>query len=304
MRKDTTDDDGLTGQLVSVFGHVQLFHLQLHTGLTEAFYLFAVPFIGKIADDAFGNARPDFIHLHQFVQRSLGQCIDATESFRQGLGGSFAHKADAQSKQHPFERHFKGRTHPFQDVQGRLLAHTFQAGNVRCLQSIEVGNGMNQSFLIELVDGFRAKPINIHRLPADKMLDFSLDLRRTGRIVGAIMGCFTFIACQRATTFGTLVDEAHLIAHQETGIHIHAYNLRDDFASLFHIHHIADVEVKPLDDVGIVQGSPLHHRTGQLHGVEIGHRSDGSRTTYLISHLIQASTCSFGLKFISDGPSG
>ena len=157
---------------------------------------------------------------------------------------------------------------------------------------------MDEAFLIELVDGFGAESVDIHGLTAHEMLYLALDLGRTSGIVGAIMGCFALVAGQRATTFGAFVDETHLVAHHETGIHVHAYNLRDDFATLLYIHPVADVEVEPLDDVGIVQGGTLHHGSGQLHGVEVGHRSHGTGASHLVGNAIEAGTGSFGLEFV------
>ena len=163
---------------------------------------------------------------------------------------------------------------------------------------------MNQAFLIKLVDGFRAQSINIHRFATHEMLYLALDLRRTSRIIGAIMRRFALIACQRATTFRTFVDETDLIAYHETGIHIHTYNLRDDFTALFYIHHITNVQVEPFNDIGIVQGSTLHHRTGQLDRIEIGHWRNGTGASYLISHHIQSGACPFCLELIGYGPTG
>ena len=163
---------------------------------------------------------------------------------------------------------------------------------------------MNQAFLIELVDRFRAQSVDVHRLTAHEMFNLTLDLRRTCRIIGTIMGRFAFVTCQRAATFRTFIDETDLITHHKTGIHIHSNNLRNDFAALFHIHHIADVQVEPFNDVGIVQRSTLHHRTCQLNRIQIGHRCYGTCTSYLISYQIQTGTSSFSLEFISNSPTG
>ena len=98
MGKHAADDNGLASQLIGVFREVQFFHLQLNACFTEFFYLLPILFVGKIADDAFGDSCSDFVYLHQIVQRSRCQLVDAPEGFRQGLGRRFSHKADAQSE--------------------------------------------------------------------------------------------------------------------------------------------------------------------------------------------------------------
>ena len=163
---------------------------------------------------------------------------------------------------------------------------------------------MNQAFLIELVDGFRAQSVNIHRFATHEMLYLALDLRRTCRIIGAIMGRFALITCQRTAAFRTFVDETDLIAYHKTGIHIHTYNLRNDFAALFHINHIANMQVESFDDVGIMQGSTFHHRTGQLNRIQIGHRCYSTSTSDLICHHIQSGACPFCLELVGYRPTG
>ena len=163
---------------------------------------------------------------------------------------------------------------------------------------------MNHAFLIELVDGFGTQTVYVHRLTAHKMFDFTLDLWRARSVVGAIMGSFALITGQRTTAFRTFGDETNLVAQHETGFLIHPYNLRNDFSSLFHIYHIAQAQVQAFDDIGIVQRGALHNRTCQLHRIQIGHRSHGSCTTYLIGNAVQTGTSPFCLEFIGNRPTG
>lgn len=73
---------------------------------------------------------------------------------------------------------------------------------------------------------------------------------------------------------------------------------------LFHIHHVAYMQVQPLDNICIVQGGTFHNGAGQLYGVQIGNRSDCAGTSYLVGNPIQACQCTFCLEFVCDGPPG
>ena len=100
---------------------------------------------------------------------------------------------------------------------------------------------MQQFVLIKQIDGFTTQSVDIHGFAADKMFNFSLDLGRTGIIIGAVMGCFTFEPHQLGTAFGTFLNEFHFIADHEPGIFVHCCNFWNNFSTFFHKNHIANV---------------------------------------------------------------
>ena len=53
-----------------------------------------------------------------------------------------------------------------------------------------------------------------------------------------------------------------------------------------------------------MQGSPFHRSAGNMHRLQIGYRRDGTCPPYLINHIDQGRLHLFGLKLISNGPTG
>ena len=137
------------------------------------------------------------------------------------------------------------------------------------------------------------------------MLYFPFNLRRTSGFIGAIVGCFSFKTYQFAAAFGTMGDKLHFFTDKHTaGILIDTGYFGDDFTAFFHIHHVAYMQVQPLDNICIVQGGTFHNGAGQLYGGQIGNRSDCAGTSYLVGNPIQACQCTFCLEFVCDGPPG
>ena len=136
------------------------------------------------------------------------------------------------------------------------------------------------------------------------MFDASLDLRRTTCIVGTIPRCLTLITHQRGATLRTTLDKLHRHGDDRPLVDVHPHNLGDDLTTFLHIDIIADMQIKALDKVLIVQRGTFHSRTSQLHRIHIGYRRDGPCTSHLIGHLIQSGTHALSLELIGDGPTG
>ena len=302
MGEYAADDDGLALQLVGLPGCLFLADGHLHSGFTQAFDKLEILFAVEITQDALCNLFTDFVHVNQVVQRSRFQVVDGAERTCHFLGHGFAHKADAQCKDDTLVGNGLRFLYSLYDVLGRFFSHAVQPADVCCLQRVEVGHVVNQSLLIELVDGFRSQPFDVHGTAADEMLDAALYLCGATVFVRAVMCGFVLVAYQSAAAFRTVCDESHLLASFRTCVLVHSRNLRNDFAALFHVHHIAQMQVERLDDVGIVERSTFHHRTRKLNRFQIGHGSYRSRTSHLIRHLQQFGASLFRLKFISDGP--
>ena len=134
------------------------------------------------------------------------------------------------------------------------------------------------------------------------MLDATFDLWRTTCIVWTIPGSLAFISYQGRAAFRTTFDKLHRLCDDGALVDVDTHNLRDNLTALLHIDIIADMQVKTLDEVLIVQCGALYGSASQLHGIHIGHRGDGTCTPHLISYLVQTGTYSFCLELISNGP--
>ena len=119
------------------------------------------------------------------------------------------------------------------------------------------------------------------------------------------MGCLAFEPHQRCAALGAAGDKLYLFAQQyAAGIGVHTRYLGDDFTAFFNIDHVADVQVEAFDDVGIVERGAFYDGSRQLHGVQIGHWRDGTRTAHLVAHLVEPCQRAFGLELVGDGPAG
>ena len=74
---------------------------------------------------------------------------------------------------------------------------------------------------------------------------------------------------------------------------VNAHNLGNDFTALLHIEHVALVDVKLRDDVGIVQRGALDDGAAQQHRIQIGHGGDDTRAAHLERYRLQP--CAFAL---------
>ena len=137
------------------------------------------------------------------------------------------------------------------------------------------------------------------------MLYAPFDLRRTGRVVGAIVRRLAFVAHKRCAAFGTGLYELHGSPAMGDTIRrnvCHAHYLGNNFARFFYAHHVAYVEVELADNVFVVQRGAAHGGAGQQHGLHIRHRRDSTRAPHLECHVEQARHGLLGLKLVGYGP--
>ena len=257
----------------------------------------------EVGDDALGHYLADTLNLLQFLKACIHQRIDILEMARQQLSRRLAHKTDAEGEDHTLERHLFRGGDTIHNPLGRLGARAI-AINLLHIDVVEIGNVMDESLTEVIVDGLRAEGVDVHSFAGDEVLDAPLDLWRTTRIIGTIPGGLALIAYEGCAALRTALDELHRLGDDGTLIDINTHDLGDDFATLFYVDIIADVEVERADKVFIVERGALHGGACQLHRIHIGHRGDGTRTAHLISDLIQSGANAFGLELISNSPAG
>ena len=258
----------------------------------------------EIGDNALGHHLTDALHLHQVFQRGIHQRIDVLEMAGQQFAGSLAHETDAQGKDYALEGNLLGGFDAFNDVLGREAAVLVAARDLGHGEVIEVGHVVHESAAPVFVHRLGPQRHDVHGAARDEMLDAPLDLRRTTAVVRAIVHGLALVAHQRRAAFGTARDELHGLRDDGTLVDVHAHNLRNDLATLLHIHIVADMQVEALDEVLVVQRGTLHRGTCQLHGFHVGHRCHGSRSSHLIGHLVEPRAGPFGLELIGNSPSG
>ena len=156
---------------------------------------------------------------------------------------------------------------------------------------------------IILINRFWSKRIDIHRLARDKMFYAAFDLRRTSRVIGAIVRCLALISHQFGTTLRTMGDELYTLGNDGTLVSIHPHDFRYDLSAFLHIDIIADVKVETADEIFIIQCGTFHGCASQQDRIHVRYRGNGTRSTHLIGHRVQPCQRSLCLEFIGNSPS-
>ena len=133
-----------------------------------------------------------------------------------------------------------------------------QSGELFGRQRINIGRIAEQPLVVESADGFGSESLNIHRLSGDKMLHFTLDLRRTSKLIGAIVHCLTLVAHQFCAAFGTTGDVRMWAGVGFPPINFYAGDFWDDFAALLHVDIITLTDIEFRDLVGVMERCPLY----------------------------------------------
>ena len=301
MCKHPTDHDALPRELVGEVSRLSLREFHLQSVVTQPPDNLLILLIVEVGDDALRHHLTDTLYLLQLLESGVHQGVDILEVTRQQLGRGLAHKADAEGEHHALKGHFLRRSDTVHDPLCRLRARAVTIDLLH-VDQIEVGHVLDQSLTVVVVDGLWAQRVDVHGLAGDEMLDATLDLWRTTRIVRTIPRCLALIAHQRRTALRTTLDKLHRLGDDGSLVDVHTHDLRDDLTAFLHIHIVADMQVETLDKILVVQRGALHGGTGQLHGIHVRHRGDGTRTPHLIGHFIQTRTGPLGLELIGDGP--
>ena len=141
--------------------------------------------------------RNDFAHAFRFeelLKRGCLKGINVLELACQEFCHYLTHKANAEGIEHAVEGHILALRNAIQEAACRLLTIALHGGELVKGEGVEVCHIVKNASLKKGSHGFRTETINVHRLARNEVLNASLDLRRTLRVVGAIMRRLAFIA--------------------------------------------------------------------------------------------------------------
>ena len=191
--------------------------------------------------------RDDGAHAFGFEELLGGgglKGIDVLELARQKFGYNLTHKANAEGIEHAVEGHILALRNALQEAACRFFTIALHGGELVNGEGVEVRHIVKDTPLKKACHGFRTETINVHRLARNEVLNAPFDLRRTLRVVGAIMRRLALIAHQGSATFGTRRAEHHLGSrHKRARFGVNAHDLRNDFTRLFYIHVVAQMKV-------------------------------------------------------------
>ncbi len=260
--------------------------------------------VGEVVDDGIGDLAAHLVGFDQLFARGVHHGIQRAEVCRQVFGRGFPDESDAQGEQYPLKRNLDRAPDAPDDVLGRFFAQPGQTGELFGPQVVEVGGVVQQSVVVEQLDGLLAQSVDVHRLAADEVDDAAQYLRPAVALIGTVVLAFALVFHQRSAAFRTAGDVLEGTAVRRTGRKIDARDLGDDLAAFFDIYHIAYANVQQGDLFGVVQRGPLDGRSGQLHRIEVGDGGDGSGASHLEIDAFEPRERLFGLELESHGPSG
>ena len=160
---------------------------------------------------------------------------------------------------------------------------------------------MHESVREEEINGLRSEAY-VSSLAPREVLDTSRLLWGTGRLVRAVVGGFSFVSLEGRATGGAVAGEEDGLGIAGTLLGDDADDLRDDLTALLYEDLIIDVQVEGFDEVSVVKRGTAHGRARERHGIEIGHRRDGTRTPDLEVYGDETRLSLLGLILVGDSP--
>ena len=162
---------------------------------------------------------------------------------------------------------------------------------------------MNKSTTEIFINGLRSKRVDVHGSTGNEMFYPALDLRWTSSIVRTIMCGFALISHKFGATLGAMGYKLNRLRPWLTTVGVDAHNLRNDLATLLHIHIIADVKIEAAYEIFVVKRGATHRGASKLHRLHVGNGRHGSCTANLIGDLVKAREGAFSFKLIGYSPS-
>ena len=211
------------------------------------------------------------------------------------FGGRFTGVRNAQRKQEGSKVAAFALLNRLQQVVGFLFAEAVELDQIIEFQRVQVGRFMNVQLVMQLLGGFFAERLDVHRIARREMRNAGDDLRFAAQpVVAEQMGAALLqrrAAC-RAHSRKDDLPAVLLFRH-------FAENFRDDVVGTADEDAGAKrkLQVFPLDVANVVERAVLHGDTGQLHRLDLGQGRDFAGTPDVPGHGLQHRGRFFRLKF-------
>ncbi len=180
--------------------------------------------------------------------------------------------ADTQAEQEAWQGRLLRLLQRLQDVLSRLLGHAIQAGQRRQAQAVQVGQGVDDAGVHQLVDQLVAEPFHLHRATLGEMQNGLLALRAAKQAARAAGVCLTRFAHRRAATNRTAVGHREHLRTNRTLVCQHPHHLGDHIAGPAHDHRVAHPHVLAPGLVFVVQRRIRHGDAADKNRRQLGHR--------------------------------
>ena len=178
-----------------------------------------------------------------------------------------------------------------------------QRSNIGGGQIIQVGGGLDQSLVDELVQHRRPQAVDIHGIAAGEMGEIPQTLSWTFR-TGAAQGRAVRVPLHRCAAHGTGLGQIIGRHAAGTAVRHHLHDLGDDLSGLLHHHRVADANVLLGDIVLVVQGGKGNGGARQTNGLQLRLGGQNAGAAHLDHDVPDAGGLALRRVFESNGPSG
>ena len=222
-------------------------------------------------------------HFKQLIHRSRAQSIQGEEVVGKIERCRLPHFTDPQGKQEARQGGAARRIDGGYQIEGRFLPHPLKPGQLDGIEAEQIGGGLHQSLVHQLLDNLVAKAVHIHGATGSKVLDRLLALRLAEQATGAACNRLSFQPLHCRATHRALGREENFARINRALCLYHGNDLRDHVPCPAHDHGIADHDAKALD-LGVGHGD-----AADKHRLELGHRRHGAGTANLKLDVLKQS---------------
>ncbi len=226
--------------------------------------------------DMLGHHIAHIGHLEQLLHRSCAQGFQREEVVGKVERSRLPHFADPQSKQETRQGGAARSIDGGYQIEGRFLPHPLKTGQLDGIEAEQIGGGLHQPLVHQLLDNLVAKAVHIHGATGGEVLDRLLALRLAEQAAGAAGNRFPFQPLHRRTTDRTLGREEDRAGIAWALRLHHGDDLRDHIPCPAHDHGIANHHAEALNLVGVVQGGVGDGHAADKHRLELGYRGHGA----------------------------
>ena len=248
-----------------------------------------------------GHDFADIFGAFQFLDRSGGDFVECVEFIGQFARDRGAHVHDAQAEKQTPQRLVFAAFDRGQQICRALFAHALEGRDLVRLQSVHVGQCLDQSGGDQLVDHCFAESLDIHRSARGEMLDAAADLRRAIGIDAADCGQFR-IAKDFASAGRTFLRHLEFLFFARARFAVDADHSRNHFTCLFDEDPVSDADVLARDLFLVVQRGAGHAASRDRHRLEFRHRGERAHATDLHGDAIEFRPCALRFVFVGHGP--
>ncbi len=281
----------------------------------EAGFVFGVEFfIGAEDGFAMGFGHAIDRHWHELPELGSKEFVVVSKNFGEGFGSRGTDMADAHPGEEFGEASGFGCFDRGEEILDFLFAHAieFEELLAMILEGVDVGEVVQGDIRCpDEVDGGFTEGVDVHLASAHKPDEFLTNLggafgihASAGGFEGWVFDGLRWFDFERRIAVGAVVWGEDLLCIVGALVEDDTHNLGDDFARLFDLDRIADMEVSLADHAVVVEGGVLDFGACEENRLEGGARGDLAGFADLVIDGEKLRSLAFGGELVGNDPAG